>query len=395
MKKIIAIIIGLILIISSTIVGYLVVSANTGVKIEDDIIEYQNEIQKDFKIYGYTIDNPNIILNPYEISPLTALIIFETEDETKVTLTIYGKNNDNITNTFEATTNHFIPVYGLYPDYENKISLTTENKTKEYIIKTDPIPEDFNKKEENNTEKIEFITTNTYPYAIDKNNEVRWYITKNYTGKIDTLPNNHLLLSTDKLTEDGKYTGLLEIDLLGKIHKEYQINTGYYGNYTIKDNSIIVESKKQLEIDRQTGSTIKQTEIKERNNIENNKNYIDFYNSENNYKFEVGYTFKTNEITETINKNILLLNYKKIDKKYKDYKIKLTGEKDRLVITGAFKKDDKVYIILDKFLDKKVYELDTSNTNTKIIDKEGLSGKYSIYIKINNDLYKTNKYISF
>ena len=26
----------------------------------------------------YTFDNPKVILNPYDISPLTALIIFET-----------------------------------------------------------------------------------------------------------------------------------------------------------------------------------------------------------------------------------------------------------------------------------------------------------------------------
>ena len=90
MKKLIALIICIIIIIFSSMIGYLVVSANTKVKTEESIIDRQNEIQKDFKIYGYTLENPNLIINPYDISPLTALIIFETEKEEEVTLIIKG-----------------------------------------------------------------------------------------------------------------------------------------------------------------------------------------------------------------------------------------------------------------------------------------------------------------
>ena len=59
--------------------------------------------------------------------------------------------------------------------------------------------------------------------------------------------------------------------------------------------------------------------------------------------------------------------------------------------TGKFKKDDEVYLILDKFLDKRIYDI---KSNTTIINQYGLEGKYSIYLKINNTIYKTNTYIT-
>ena len=395
MKKLIALIICIIIIIFSSMIGYLVVSANTKVKTEESIIDRQNEIQKDFKIYGYTLENPNLIINPYDISPLTALIIFETEKEEEVTLIIKGKNAEDITNTFEKNTKHYIPVYGLYPDYENKIIIQTKDNKKELTIKTDKLPDIFPEIEKNNNEGFLFITSDTIPYAIDNNNEVRWYLTKNYKGNIDVNNNNNLILSSDRYTEDNYYTGLIEIDYLGKIHKEYQLDTGYCGNYKLTNDSIIIQSNKIIELDLQTGTILDGDKDKDVLDKENNKKELKLYYNNNNYKIEQGYSFRTKTITTTISKKIILINYKNIDKSYKKYNINIIQEKYRLKISGNFNEEDKVYIVLDKFLDKKVYELTNKKTGTKYINKEGLSGKYSVYIKINENLYKTNKYIVF
>ena len=395
MKKLIALIICIIIIIFSSMIGYLVVSANTKVKTEESIIDRQNEIQKDFKIYGYTLENPNLIINPYDISPLTALIIFETEKEEEVTLIIKGKNAEDITNTFEKNTKHYIPVYGLYPDYENKIIIQTKDNKKELTIKTDKLPDIFPEIEKNNNGGFLFITSDTIPYAIDNNNEVRWYLTKNYKGNIDINNNNNLILSSDRYTEDNYYTGLIEIDYLGKIHKEYQLDTGYYGNYKLTNDSIIIQSNKIIELDLQTGTILDGDKDKDVLDKENNNKELKLYYNNNNYKIEPGYSFRTKTITPTISKKIILINYKNIDKSYKKYNINIIQEKYRLKISGNFNEEDKVYIVLDKFLDKKVYELTNKKTGTKYINKEGLSGKYSVYIKINENLYKTNKYIVF
>ena len=93
--------------------------------------------------------------------------------------------------------------------------------------------------------------------------------------------------------------------------------------------------------------------------------------------------------TETSNKNINIL----FSKEYKD-KINIYKEYDRLVIEYNFNEDDEVYFILDKFLGKKVYEIDTSK-NIKYINSYGLSGKYTMYLKINDKLLKLNEFVKF
>ena len=40
-------------------------------------------------------------------------------------------------NTFKNNTKHYIPVYGLYPNYNNEIILKYGNQTKVYNIKTE------------------------------------------------------------------------------------------------------------------------------------------------------------------------------------------------------------------------------------------------------------------
>ena len=95
------------------------------IKLEKSQISMQKDYEKDFTSTGYTIKNPNIILNPYKNSPLTALIIFETEDEVSPTITVPGKDaKTTLTHTFVKSKKHFLPIYGLYPDTINKIKIS-------------------------------------------------------------------------------------------------------------------------------------------------------------------------------------------------------------------------------------------------------------------------------
>lgn len=432
MKKVVIIILCLVIIISSSMVGYLVVSANTEVKIEDNIIDRQNEQIEYLKSYGYTLDNPNVILNPYDISPLTALIIFETNDAVPVSITVVGKNSDNsYTKDFEKSKVHYIPVYGLYADYNNKIIIKCQNTEKVVEIKTEKLPKELSNTKTNNTGDTLFIADDNLPYALDKDGEVRWYLTKKYTGKIEKLSNDNLFLGSDKKDENDLFDSILEIDLLGKIYKEYKIDEGYTGSYIELENSYLILSKDLLEIDKQNGEIItrykldsryntitlndnvvilsssdsalkidlntkKQAEITFSSNKNERENNIEFYTTKKNYKLSYGTSFAEKSETETSKESFLLINYKNPDDNYKKYDIKLKKETDRLVVSGKFKKEDKVYVILDKFMDKKIYDVDIKeNTTYKYINSTNLEGKYSIYLKINDKLYKTNKYVNF
>ena len=110
-----------------------------------------------------------------------------------------------------------------------------------------------------------------------------------------------------------------------------------------------------------------------------------------------------------------MVNGKEIDDEYKSHNIEITQEKDRLVVTGTFKKGTPVNVVLYKDMMKNIYSMrvsktpytalcvdlgnefsdDENITATKYINKAGLIGKYSIFIEIDGTLYNTNEYACF
>ena len=163
----------------SIILGCNLVSANKAVDEVNDIVVSQNKVNKYFSPYGYTVDNPKIIINPYGISPLTALILFETPDDVSIHISIVGKDEGStFENTFSKNKKHFIPVYGLYPNSDNMVILSYNDKIYEYHIKTEELPEDFVLEDISNDASLRFINSDKYPYAIDKNNDFRILLRK-------------------------------------------------------------------------------------------------------------------------------------------------------------------------------------------------------------------------
>ena len=430
MKKGITIVLILILLVCFSTVGYHVVSANERVQEVEDMISQQNRGEKYFSSYDYTIDNPCIIINPYYISPLTALVLFETNQEVNITLSVMGKDDSVMfQNTFQKSKKHYIPVYGLYPDFQNKIILSYGNTKKELTIQTDKLPSDFEwDREARVSDQLLFINNGKYPYAIDKNHDVRWYFNKQYSGKISRLGNGHLLLGNDLLLNNKYPKDIMEIDLLGKIYYQYNIDNGYYGSFVEDDTNLFVLSDDLLKIDKQSGVVLDKINLEhtyDKMMIEEDKHiiklsgsdnlivntetlevsYSDFqmnndekvvssalYYNDNEFKITEGVKFSSLKKTSMSKEKFWLVGYQKPDKKYNTYHIHFLKEDDYFKVDGQFDKEDKVYIILDQFMDKRVYEI---KDNQLIIQKNGLNGKYSIYMKINDLLYKTNHYVTF
>ncbi len=427
MKKILIISSLLLILITFSTIGYQVVSANEKINEIKDIVLEQEEQSTYLTPYGYTLDNPNIIINPYKISPLTAMILFETEQSQEVTVRILGKDNNQIMeNTFEADTKHFIPIYGLYPNTDNKIELTCGGITKNYTITTGPLPSIPTTQVSNQTNDITIINESNTLYGIDNNQNIRWYLTLPVTTTPILLENNHLLLSTSNSNQPATPNNLIELDLTGKIYKQYPLESPYY-DIAETNNSLFLLTNKLIELDKQTGQTLatynltnsyqnitidkKQNTVtlfnqeEERtinletkdqtisnitNSIPTKNTSLNFYQSNQNYKITKPIKFKPQTETKQSSKHILLLNYQKPDETYKKYNIDITKTADHIKLTGNFSNQDEVYLILDKFLDKRIYDVKDQIT---IINHKGLSGKYSIYLKINNTIYKTNTYI--
>jgi uncharacterized protein YoxC len=228
------------------------------------------------------LNNAIVQVDPYGISPQTAIILFKTKKDEKVTLTLKGKNNDDITRTFESSKDHFIPVYGLYGEYTNEVTLTTEsgdNKTFQIKVETSN-PEVYTE----NGEKIDVVDINklgnnngsfyfgtsslaSSTIAYDNYGEVRWYLTLGYSKGMTMLQNGNMLLSSYSLGPDVTSTGgVVEIDMFGRVVHEYSIEGGYHhdgyelpnGNLIILTSDMASDSMADyiVELDRETGKVV-------------------------------------------------------------------------------------------------------------------------------------------
>lgn len=286
------------------------------------MVETQKEKEKEFKEEGYTIDEPNVILNPYGNSPLTALILFETEGKVAPKVTITGKDElSTFTHTFKEGTKHYLPIYGLYADYQNEVIIEYKENDrvvkKSLKIKTDKLPDNMvlptdvkaNKKLLAND--LYFYTPSSIGYtsAYDVNGDVRWYFTNYALWRIKRLENGHLLVSTERLVNNPYYmTGLYEMDLLGKIYTEFSLKGGYHHDYYEMENGNLLVASDDfynkdgtvedyiVELDRETGKIVKTFDLKDILNMQDGKseNWSDYDWFHNN---SVWYDKKTNSIT--------------------------------------------------------------------------------------------------
>lgn len=403
----------LVFIILITTIGSFIITGNAQLEEEKDVLLVQSNKELYFNVYGYSIDNPNVIINPYGNSPLTAIVMFETEEYSNVELIIKSKNGtEDIKYKFDKDKYHIIPIYGLYADYNNTIVIKSENKEKTINIKTDKLPDDFKYTHEIVNKNFTFYNSN-YPYAIDSKGDVRWYLNRHYYGNITVFDNASIIIGSDRYDDDGNTVSFYKMNLLGKIYNEYILEEGYYGYNTMHDGNILVLSKKLLLIDIQTGEII--SEYIDNNNFDylgvDKNNFIvgkdnifyevsngslkkikysfslnnySFYTNVSNYKIIPNNRFGKLNITPTSSEKIALINYENV--KSLD-NIVLVKEFDRLKVINN--NDESVYIIFDKFLDKKTYEI----TDSLYINFTGFNGKYTIYYKIGSNVYKTDYFI--
>ena len=282
------------------------------------LVEKQGDLEDNFTSEGYTIDNPNIIVNPYEISPLTALVIFETDEEVSPTVTVVGEDeHSTFTHTFDANTVHYLPIYGLYADASNEVIISYGDVEKKVAIKTEALPDDFimptrveAQKSKLNNELYFFSPSSSgYTCAYDVNGDVRWYLTINALWDINRLDNGHLMVSTERLVNSPYYmSGLYEMDLLGKIYTEFSLEGGYHHDYfELPSGNLLVASNDFnnddgtvedviVELDRNTGKIVKTWDLKDILNMEDGKSenwtqYDWFHNN------SVWYDEATNSIT--------------------------------------------------------------------------------------------------
>ena len=252
-----------------------------------------------------------------------------------------------------------------------------------------------------------------YPYAIDIDGEVRWYLNEHYFGDITFLDNSNIIIGSDSYNEDGNTISFYKMNLLGKIYNEYLLEGDYHGYTVLYEDNILVLSDRILLIDIQTGDITHEyinndgydyLDVEDDSIIVGKDNifyrvidnsveeihYIpyrvrnDFYEGTSNYRVVPSERFGVLSETQVSDKKIALVKYDKVEDLEN---IGITRDVNRITVTND--NEDKIYLILDKFMDKRIYEVE----DIKYINVYGLNGKYTVYFKINDNLYKTDYYI--
>ena len=239
--------------------------------------EVDNYLKDELVKNKYTLDRAKVYVNPYNANPLSAMIIFYTDKSLEVSVTVKGKNNDDFTINYGKSNYHYIPVYGLYGDYDNTVVVTLGDKTtKEFKIKIDKVevPSVTTKSGNVTTPGDLYLLTSPISmnsFGLDGYGNVRWMLSDTYYHNIKVLDNGHLLIGIDTDSTSGLPTVIREIDYLGRIYNEYTIDSGYLNDFFVKSNgNIIVTSKNAdritisdlvLEIDKNTGKIVKQIDV--------------------------------------------------------------------------------------------------------------------------------------
>lgn len=399
---------------------YEYVMANTPIDTEDDLLYTQAQIQQQYlSNTNYTIENPNVILNPYGNSPLSALIVFQTKDLTTTTVTIKGKDGaDDLKHTFTPTKVHILPIYGLYAGYDNKVIIEASGIKKELTITTSKLPDDFSnvtdlKNENFDTDEFYFTTPEEIGYtaAYDKNGEVRWYLIGDYKWDIQRLNNGHILLSSDKILSKNYSIGLIEMDLLGKVYYEYAISGGYHHDvYELSNGNLILATNRYgrgtledvaVEIDRATGNIVKEIDLYKilpgdksgkwfgmnSLNYDINTNSITISGYNGNMIVNLDYT--------TLDINWVIADENKVSNEYKQYLLKANGEVTFPNNPESINLlDDNKMMLVSNINGKKhllTYQVDYTNRSFKQLNDYELPTDEETYLEVldNNDFVIT------
>lgn len=309
----------------------------------NNIITNQNNYDNKYEAYAsgnYHFENPKIIVNPYDIAPLSALVLFNTDKEYKIDVYV----NDELLYTKDYQKEFILPLYKLKNGINNIKLVTSDYTTNEFTIET------------SNTNSTNYMFNDT---------EAIWSLSNNFTNVIKIKDNFY--------ATDNKGSSLYEINYLGRITKQFITGENFLKIANLDDNTILVNSDENYEIDILDGSiTNSSSIINDEIKIDNTMNSFE-------YKLHNYMRIVTNNNTGNKIKTIALLKNKienNIEIEILNNMIYL-NEYDattKIILVG---KDDYSYV----FDYGKSIEVD--------------KGLYAIYIEKDDTIYNTNKVINF
>lgn len=248
--------------------------------------EADREITAESESGNYSLENPLVILNPYRISPLTGVVVFQTAEECRVRVTVKGKTEAaDITGETAPGTEHRVPLIGLYPGTANTVELELLSREGESLertelsVLTDGLPDVF----ENMIQPVTLSGESAYgmtivsgqsvdyPFAYDVNGDIRWYLNRETASYgVFHLANDRLIFQDKdgyiQSSAKSYSTVMYEMDYLGRAYQMYFAPNGTHheiiekepgGNLLVLTNTLedYIEER-IMEIDRMTGEVV-------------------------------------------------------------------------------------------------------------------------------------------
>lgn len=222
----------------------------------DHLVTQQNEheaaFMADFSKGEYTLEKPLVVVNPYLINPLAALVLFRTENPVSATVTVHGKTSvANISKTFGPATEHILPVLGLYKECGNLVDVELDNGEKVTLtVTTGALPE-LTREVTNIVTTPEYMDGNmmfvsaagkSLPAGYDYNGDCRWTLAENFVFDMKRISNGNLLVGSYRYSRVPYHTaGICEIAMTGKIIKEYRLPGNYHHDqFEMEDGNLLV-----------------------------------------------------------------------------------------------------------------------------------------------------------
>ncbi len=258
-------------------------------KFEEHIIRQQARAEakflKAFEDAAPKLEDAHVVVNPYLINPLAAVIMFKTASKEAVTMTIHGKrySREDIVHNFEANTSHVLPVVGLYEGIKTKVTIKAGSASKTFEIQAQDLPKDIGRCQNIMTSMDYFGTDlmiltpagKNLPVGYDYRGDIRWLLTINTMFDIKRLKNGNILTGTHRyMRMPYMSSGMLELTLAGKIINEYRMpGNHHHDHWELRDGNFMALSQSFAEgsttvedmialLDRKTGKVLRTWDYK-------------------------------------------------------------------------------------------------------------------------------------
>lgn len=199
----------------------------------------EESILEDYAQADYRMQEPYVIIDPYEMNPLSALVLFDPAGATSIEVTILGDDEASTLRYTKSISGNRaeVPILGLYADRENTVTLRADTGERCTLqIQTEPLPADFQRylltvskpdKMEPGFTLMTACFRHTYSAIIDANAQVRGYLSNTdmaHGTSMIQLKNGNMLATGDEYKQiPYNMTSLWEFNWLGKIFREYEV----------------------------------------------------------------------------------------------------------------------------------------------------------------------------